>query len=147
MFGFFFASFLFFSFCVPLVLIIISLYPEEVISMKRKKYCLLSLIMLAKFNSVEYLLPFPQFAVSIKPDLKHLLTILDSMWEMPTFNCCLNFTNTSLQGFDVNWLLSEVKKEVAASEQALCALQHEIAFLQPPYPSSSHADRPVEPCL
>ena len=50
---------------------------------------------------------------------------------------------TSMQGFDVNWLLSEVQKEVAASEQALLALQHEIAaFLPPPSPSTSHADRP-----
>ena len=48
-----------------------------------------------------------------------------------------------MQGFDVNWLLSEVQKEVAASEQALLALQHEIAaFLPPPSPSTSHADRP-----
>ena len=96
-----------------------------------------------KFINVEFLLPFPQFAVSIKSDLAHLLTILDSMWDMPTFNCYLNFTNTSMQGFDVNWLLSEVQNEVAASEQALLALQHEIAaFLPPPSPSTSHADRP-----
>ena len=101
------------------------------------------ILLAEKFINVEFLLPFPQFAVSIKSDLAHLLTILDSMWDMPIFNCYLNFTNTSMQGFDVNWLLSEVQKEVAASEQALLALQHEIAaFLPPLSPSTSHADCP-----
>ena len=95
-----------------------------------------------KFINVEFLLPFPKFAVYIKSDLEHILSVLATMWDMPTFNCYLNFTNVSLEGFHVNWLLTEVQNETQLTENALNTLQLEIAtFLHPPLPPSQH-DRP-----
>ena len=51
-----------------------------------------------KFINVEFLLPFPKFAVYIKSDLEHLLSALTTMWDMPTFISYLNFTNVSMEG-------------------------------------------------
>ena len=91
-----------------------------------------------KFINEQFLLPYPKFSVAIKTELEHLLHVLQSMWDMPTYNCYLNFTNISMNGFDVNWLLSEVQKEVHASESSLQDLHREVGqFLTIPDPSST----------
>ena len=102
------------------------------------------ILMAEKFINVQFLLPFPQFSVSLKSDLARILTALHSMWDMPTYNCYLNFTNTSTKGFDINWLMAEVQKEVNASDSSLAQLHAEVArflSLPPPSPPSSRVPR------
>ena len=94
-------------------------------------------LMAEKFTNVQFLLPFPKFSVSLKSELA-LLDALHVMWNMPTYNCYLNFTNMCTKGFDFHLLMTEVQKEVNASEVSLVELHAEVAkFLSLPPPSSS----------
>ena len=89
--------------------------------------------------NIQFLLPFPKFSVSLKSELALLLDALHVMWDMPTYNCYLNFTNMSTKGFDFHWLMTEVQKEVNASKVSFLELHVEVAkFLSlPPPPSPS----------
>ena len=82
--------------------------------------------------------PSLKFPSALKQNwLTNLLQVLQTMWDMPTYNCYLNFTNVSMKGFDVNWILSEVQNEVTASETSLLDLQREVAkILSMPAPAS-----------
>ena len=80
------------------------------------------ILMAEKFINVQFLLPCPKFSVSPKSELALLLDALHVMWNMPTYNCYLNFTNMSTKGFDLHWLMTEVQKEVNASEVSLVDL-------------------------
>ena len=85
-----------------------------------------------KFMNIQFLLPFPQFDAHIKDELKNITNELQSMWELPTYFCYLNFTNLTMEHFQVNWIVNEVQKEIDVAEIELEKLQIEIQSLLPP---------------
>ena len=75
-----------------------------------------SKILLAeRFVPVQFLVPFPKYNFSVKPELKALLRNLNEKWNIPSASCPLDFStnfqaNTS--SFNVDWLLRKVENEV-----------------------------------
>ena len=74
-----------------------------------------SKILSEKFVPVQFLVPFPKYNVSVKPELKALLRNLNEKWNLPSASCPLDFStnfqaNTS--SFNVDWLLRKVEIEV-----------------------------------
>ena len=95
------------------------------------------ILLAEKFINNQFLLPFPTFDMSIKSELETLTNTLASMWQMPSYFCYLNYTNTSVEGFNVNWLLNEVQQEIKAAQEDLTKLHAETAsFLTPPSPKA-----------
>ena len=90
-------------------------------------------ILLAEnFINIQFLLPFPQLDIHIQQELTTLTSVLDKMWEMLTYKCYINFTNLTMEGFNVNWLLNEVQKEINAATLDLHKMHLEsAAFLKP----------------
>ena len=48
------------------------------------------ILLAEKFVNAQLFLPFPMFDVHIQKDLTHLTSVLDTLWQMPTYNCNLN---------------------------------------------------------
>ena len=102
------------------------------------------ILLAEKFINVQFLLPFPKLDIYIKEDIATLTSVLDQLWELPTYNCYLNFTNLTMEGFNVDWLLKEVQKEIQAATLDLVKLQTETAaFLQPLSPDKDRTKRVV----
>ena len=102
------------------------------------------ILLAEKFINIQFLLPFPQLDIHIQQELTTLTSVLDKMWEMPTYNCYLNFTNLTMEGFNVNWLLHEVQKEINAATLDLHKMHLETAaFLKPLYPDQDRSKRAV----
>ena len=102
------------------------------------------ILLAEKFINIQFLLPFPQFDIFIKDELRNITNTLHSMWKMPTFFCNLQFTNVSMEDFQVHWLVNEVQKEVSLAETAIINLRKEVAsLLSPPIqsPSSNRSKR------
>ena len=86
-----------------------------------------------KFVNVQFLLPFPKFDAHIQSELKNITTTLQTMWDMDSLLCHLQYNNKTTDHFQVNWIVvSEVQKEIDAAEIELEQLQLEIQSLLPP---------------
>ena len=53
-----------------------------------------------KFVSVQFLLPIASFDVQTQTDIKYLTELLETTWDMPTYNCDMDYTNLTMK----NWL-------------------------------------------
>ena len=90
-----------------------------------------SKILLAeKFVPVQFLVPFPKYNFSVKPELKALLRNLNEKWNLPSASCPLDFStnfqaNTS--SFNVDWLLRKVENEVKKSQTDVDLIRNETA--------------------
>ena len=79
---------------------------------------------------VEFLVPFPTYEFTVKPDIEKMIEQLSLMWETPSVFCPLNFcgqfaTNTS--GFNVHWMLHQIDNEIFLA-QDLALIRNEIAM-------------------
>ena len=94
-----------------------------------------------KFIRVEFLVPFPTYEFTMKPDIEEMIHQLSLMWETPSLFCPLNFsiqfaTNTS--GFNVHWMLHQIDNKISAAQLDLALIRNETAmFLKPPQPTKS----------
>ena len=59
------------------------------------------------------------FEVSIKCELEKITKILNIIRTMPNYFCYLNFSDTSMAGFNVLSMVDEVKPEIASAENNL----------------------------
>ena len=104
------------------------------------------ILLAEKFINVQFLLPFPMFDAQLQDKLTHLTSTLADMWNLPTFFCDLNYTNVNMTGFNVNWLVSEVQKEIDAANFDLERLHLETAsFLRPKIDDSTHRSKRAIP--
>ena len=89
-----------------------------------------------KFIRVEFLVPFPTYEFTLKPDIEQLIQRLSQMWDLPSLFCPLNFSSHFLSnstGFNVNWMLFQINQEINESENDLSTIRNETAmFLRPP---------------
>ena len=114
-------------------------------SLKKGMYFLedRKILLAEKFINVQFLLPFD---VQLQDKLTHLTPTLADMWNLPTFVCDLNYTNVNMTGFNVNWLVSEVQKEIDAATFDLEGLHLETAsFLRPKTDDSTHRPKRAIP--
>ena len=93
-------------------------------------------ILLAEKSTSNFSCLFQLLTCPSKLNLK-LANTLASMWQMPSYFCYLNYTNTSIEGFNVNWLLTEVQKEIHAAQIDIKKLHAEtVSFSTPPSPKA-----------
>ena len=96
-----------------------------------------------KFVNVQFLLPFPAFGIQIQTDIKELTTLLETMWDRPTYKCDLDYTNLTMKNFNIDWLVNEVQKEIDGANVDLAKLHSETAFfLAPMAPQDKNSGRP-----
>ena len=98
-----------------------------------------------KFIPVEFLVPFPTYEFTMKPDIEKMIQQLSPMWETTSFFCPLNFssqfaTNTSV--FNVHWMLHRIDNEISAAQVDLALVRNETAmFLKLHQPTKSTRQR------
>ena len=71
-----------------------------------------TILLAEKFIQVEFLVPFPQFSLSIRTELNATLQRLNQMWRQPSVNCHLDFTtnfNDNDTGFSVDWVITAIE--------------------------------------
>ena len=92
-----------------------------------------TILLAEKFIQVEFLVPFPQFSLSIRTELNATLQRLNQMWRQPSVNCHLDFTtnfNDNDTGFSVDWVITAIEDEVSLAENEIKNLHlHTAEFL------------------
>ena len=103
------------------------------------------ILLTEKFIRVEFLVPFPTYEFTMKPDIEEMIHQLSLMWETPSLFCQLNFSNqfaTNTSGFNVHWLLHQIDNEISAVQLDLALIRNETAmFLKPLQPTKSTRQR------
>ena len=69
------------------------------------------LLLAEKFVNAQFLVPYPKFDIQLTESLDKVAKELQNMWQMPTYRCYLNFTNTGENECKVDWLLKEKKRK------------------------------------
>ena len=94
---------------------------------------------------MEFLVPFPTYEFTMKPDIEKMIQQLSLMCETPSLFCPLNFSSqfaTNTSEFDVNWTLHRIDYEILLAQQDLALIRNETAmFLTPPKPPESTRQR------
>ena len=85
------------------------------------------ILLAEKFVNAQFLVPYPKFDIQITESLDKVAKELQNMWQMPTYRCYLNFTNTGENEFKVDWLLKETKKEIAFAQEDLTNIKQEVS--------------------
>ena len=103
------------------------------------------ILLTEKFIRVEFLVPFPTYNFTMKPDIENMIHQLSLMWETPSIFCPLNFSSqfaTNTTGFNVNWMLHQIDHELSSAQQDLVLIRNETSmFLMPPQPPKSTRQR------
>ena len=103
------------------------------------------ILLLENFIRVEFLVPFPTYEITMKPDIEKTIHRLSLMWESPSLFCPLKFSSqfaTNTSGFNVHWRLHQIDKEISAAQLDLALVRNETAlFLKPPQPTTSTRQR------
>ena len=86
-----------------------------------------------KFINVDFLVPFPQFELDLRAELRAYIEKLGHLWDSPSWQCHLDYSTGFQKNdstFDIDWLLHQVESEVTLAEQELIALRnYTSAFL------------------
>ena len=94
------------------------------------------ILLFEKFISVEFLVPFPTYEFTLKPDIEQLIQRLSKMWDLISIFWPLNFSShfsSNSSGFNVNWMLFQINHELQESETDLTTIRNETSmFLRPP---------------
>ena len=85
------------------------------------------ILLAEKFVNAQFLVPYPTFDIQLTKSLDKVARELQNMWQMPTYRCYLNFTNTSEHEFKVDWLLKETKKEISFADEDLTKIKQEVS--------------------
>ena len=57
-------------------------------------------------------MPYPKYKTQLTESLDKVTTEVENMWQMPTYRCYSDFTNTRENYFIVHWLLNEEQKKM-----------------------------------
>ena len=94
------------------------------------------ILLTEKFIGVEFLVQFPTYEFTLKPDIEQLIQRLSQMWVLPSIFCPLNFSShfsSNSSGFNVNWMLFQINHELREFENDLTIVRNETSmFLRPP---------------
>ena len=92
------------------------------------------ILLAEKFVPFQFMVAFPSYNFSLKPELNTLLRRLDDMWKLPSIRCPLDFSssfNGNASSFNVNWIMSKIEKEVNKSRLDVQLIRNETStFLQ-----------------
>ena len=103
------------------------------------------ILLTEKFIRVVFLVPFPTYEFTMKPDLEKMIHQLSLMWETPSLFCLLKFSSqfaTNDSGFSVHWMLHQIDNEISAAQLDLALIGSETAmFSKPPQPTTSTRQR------
>ena len=89
------------------------------------------ILLTEKLIRVEFLVPFPTYEFTMKPDIEKMIQQLSLMWETPSLFCPLNFSSqfaTNTSGFNVNWMLHQIDYEISLAQQDLALIRNETAM-------------------
>ena len=94
-----------------------------------------------KIIRVEFLVPFPLYDFSMKPDIEAMIYKLCNLWQVPSLFCPLIFSSvfaTNSSGFNVNWMLLQIENEIADAPKDLLVIRNETSvLLSPPKPEAT----------
>ena len=85
------------------------------------------IILAEKIVNAQFLVPYPKFDIQLTESLDKVAEELQNMWQMPTYRCYLNSTNTSENEIKVDWLLKETKKEISSADEDLTKIKQEVS--------------------
>ena len=92
------------------------------------------ILLAEKFVPVQFLVAFPKYIFTLKPELVHLLSQLNSRCKMPSAKCKLDFSThfaSNVSSFDINWMLMKLEQQVNQSQHDVDIIRNETAtFLQ-----------------
>ena len=79
------------------------------------------------------------FDFQTQSELVHLLVFfLDCVWNLPTYNCCLSFTNLTITEFTVICVVHEIQKRMDAAKLDLRKLHLDAASILQPVGDAPH---------
>ena len=111
-----------------LLLLLIVAAADDKRSLERGVFFQRQKILLAeKLVNAQFLVPCPTFDIQLTKSLDKVARELQNMWQMPTYRCYRNFTNTSEKEFKVDWLLKETKKELSFADEDLTKIKQEVS--------------------
>ena len=103
------------------------------------------ILLTENFIRVEFLVPFPTYDFTMKPDIEKMIQQLSLMWKTPSLFCPLNFSSqfaTNTSGFNVHSMLHQIDNETSAAQLDLALIRNETAmFLKPLQPTKSTRQR------
>ena len=92
------------------------------------------ILLAEKFVPVQFLVPFPTYNFTLKPELTNLLKNLTDRWKMPSVSCSLDFSTnfeSNIFSFDINWMQTKLELEVNQSKIDVELIRNETTtFLQ-----------------
>ena len=89
------------------------------------------ILLTEKFIRVDFLVPFPTYEFTMKPDIEKMIQQLSLMWETPSLFCPLNFSSqfaTNASGFNVHWMLHQIDNEISAAQLYLALIRNQLLF-------------------
>ena len=90
------------------------------------------ILLAEKFVPVQFMVPFPSYNFSLKPELNTLLRRLNDMWKLPSIKCPLDFSssfNGNASSFNVDWILSKIEREVNKSSLDVQLIRNETSTI------------------
>ena len=92
------------------------------------------IVLAEKFVPVQFLVPFPKYNFTLKPNLIKLLKDLNDRWNMPSASCKLDFSTNfqaNITSFNIDWMLVKLETEVNQSRTDAELIRNETqTFLQ-----------------
>ena len=86
-----------------------------------------SKILLAqKFIPVQFLVPFPSYNFTLKPEIVTMLDKLNHMWSLPSSHCPLDFAShfqSNHSSFNVNWMFHKIEHEMNQSKRDVSVIR------------------------
>ena len=103
------------------------------------------ILLTEKFIRVEFLVPFPTYEFTMKPNIAKMIQKLSLMWERSFLCYPLNFSSqfaTNTSGFNVHWMLHLIDNATSTAQLDLALIRNETAmFLKAPQPTKSTRQR------
>ena len=103
------------------------------------------MLLTEKFIRVEFLVPFPTYDFTVKPDIERKIEKLSLMLETLFLFCPMNFSSqfaTNTSGFNVNWMIHQIDHEISLAQLDLALIRNDTAmFLTPSKPPKSTRQR------
>ena len=90
------------------------------------------ILLTEKFLRVKFLVPFPTYEFTMKPDIEKMIHQLWPMWEIPfLFSPLISSSHfaTNTSGFNVNWMLHQIDHEISAAQLDCTLIRNETTVL------------------
>ena len=98
------------------------------------------ILLTEKIVNAQFLVLYLKVDIQLTERQDKMKIELQNMWQMMNYRCCLNFSNTSENDFQLDWLLKE--KEVSFADKDLNKIKQKVSsFLKGTKVKKKHRSR------